>query len=600
MSNEKQIDPKSKFKSFSYQVNEVIETGDMFLLRNFLSRDEYFEMLKTDVLRTLSQQTRKKIEAGGDYPELQLLLNRILLRRYLLSERFSDFRQFTQASGIEIPSALEQLLENFNYKQEVYKSQMQLIKGLADLQCHDELFKSIRQDIRVRFYEHLPSVHVAATLEHSHPLIRPAITFMIASDNSKITTAHDLFMSAQKIDEQFRQTTEEIQDAMQLTNNDESRYWYRLDVLQNLVRNGAIWLDGRSAGAAIGWLIFSIEENIPWHTPLLSIWGVYDAYHRQFRPVDALQEKLDACVEDGIRIVAVPQATLEQPIGPETSFKDYAKQQKVHLISFPDNIPIFQVYSCLLENYQKLDIEFITKDKIPDVGHTGTNQKGELLVDQTGKFYWLQTKKFYSIQNIDVIEHMRSHKMPGWSICRKVNLGSRIISGPPFYFTDKKSSGLLIKFYWNPDTFLVDNAQKHKFSDEYSFENYRYQGALLEWGDIISVTEDILQQFPTGSPIQIRPNLSSPLNGVTLNESTVTLCCKPHPNRIWEYHFQITDNQDFSALVYEDVIPSPSLVINNLMPGKYWWRMQGFERGRQPSAWSETWSFTIVPPSDER
>ena len=598
MSNKKQLDRKTKLDGFLEQVNEATDTGKMFLLRNFLSQEEYFEILKTDVLETLSQQTLRQIESGGDYSELQLLLDRILVRRYLLSSRFSDFRQFTQARGIEIPSELGQLLDNNNDKQEVYRAQMQLVKGLAELQCDDELFLSIIKDIQAQFCEHQSCVHVSATVEQSNSFVRPAITFMIASDkNRKVTTTHDIFLSAQKIDDSFRQTAEEIQDAMLLKNNDGSRYWYRLDVFQNLLRNGEIRLDGRSAGAAIGWLIFSIEENIALHAPLLSIWGEYDARRKQFRPVDGLREKLDACVEDGIRIVAVPETTLERRIGPDTSFKDYAKQQNIHLIAFPDDTPIFDVYSCLFENYQALDIELITEDKTPDVdvSKLGRNQEGELLQDQTGKYYWFQTKKFYSIPTFDVIEHMRSHNMPGWRIWRKVDFISQELTlVPPFYFTDSKSNGLLIKFYIKPDIFLLDNAQKHKFSDEYSYENYRYQGMLLEWSDIISVTEEIVNKFPTGSPISIIPNLSSPVNGATITESTVTLCCKPHPNKIWEYYFQVADNQDFSAPVYEEVVSSPSLVINNLMPGEYWWRMQGVKPGREPSAWSEIWSFTIT------
>jgi hypothetical protein len=594
MNNEKQIDSKTNLESFLLQVNEAIETGDTFRLRNFLFQEEYFEILKTDALGTLSQHTRKQIEAGGEYTELQLLLDRILLRRYLLSRRFSEFRQFTKSSGIESPETLNQLLDNWNDEQEVYKSQMQLVKELANLQCDDELFLSIRRDIQAQFCEHQPCVHVSATVEQNNSLVRPAITFMIASDkNRKVTTTHDIFLSAQKIDAQFRQTTEEIQNAMGLTYHEGMRYWYQLDVFQNLVRNGEIRLDGNSAGAAIGWLIFSIKENIAWHTPLMSIWGVYDAYRKQFRPVDGLREKLEACVEDGIRIVAVPQSTLEKRIRPETSFKDYAKQQRIHLLPFPDDMPISQVYPYLFEKYQSLNIELVTKDNSwdfdPSIG--GRNQKGELFQDQTGTFYWSQIKKCYQIPNPSVINQMKG--MPGWRSWRKVDLISKM-QGPPFYFTNSKSNGLLIKFYRYPDVFLIENAQKHKFSDEYSFENYRCQGMFLEWGDIISVTEEIVQKFPAGSPIHITPTLSSPESGTELNKYNVLLCGKPNPNKNWEYHFQVAKNQDFSELVYEDVVSTPSLDIKNLKPGEYWWRMRGVKQGRLPSDWSEAWSFKNV------
>ena len=173
-----------------------------------------------------------------------------------------------------MPSELGQLLDNNNDEQEVYQSQMQLVKGLAELKCNDELFLSIIKDIQAQFCEHQSCVHVSATVEQSNSFVRPAITFMIASDkNRKVTTTHDIFLSAQKIDDSFRQTAEEIQDAMLLKNNDGSRYWYRLDVFQNLLRNGEIRLDGRSAGAAIGWLIFSIEEELERKLPLVEEGG---------------------------------------------------------------------------------------------------------------------------------------------------------------------------------------------------------------------------------------------------------------------------------------------------------------------------------------
>jgi hypothetical protein len=109
-----------------------------------------------------------------------------------------------------------------------------------------------------------------------------------------------------------------------------------------------------------------------------------------------------------------------------------------------------------------------------------------------------------------------------------------------------------------------------------------------------------VNQLPQGSLIQVRPLLSSPLNNATLHETTVTLCAKPHPNPLWDYHFQLANQQDFPALVDErDELSSPKLVIDNLTPGRYFWRMRGVKPGRLPSAWSETWSFTIAHPDDE-
>ena len=98
--NEKQAASKTKLESFLEQVSEAIEIQNSFRLRNWFSQEEYFEILQTETLETLSQQTRQQMRAGGDYSELQWLLERILLRRYLLSARFDAFRQFTSANGI--------------------------------------------------------------------------------------------------------------------------------------------------------------------------------------------------------------------------------------------------------------------------------------------------------------------------------------------------------------------------------------------------------------------------------------------------------------------------------------------------------------------
>jgi transcriptional regulator with XRE-family HTH domain len=159
------------------------------------------------------------------------------------------------------------------------------------------------------------------------------------------------------------------------------------------------------------------------------------------------------------------------------------------------------------------------------------DQQGELLRDcQTGAIYWVQ-HKIYHVPNFDVLNHMKAHGMPGWDGWRNLPWVSGI-KGPLFYHQNANSNGLLIKFYGQPLVFLIHNAQKHQVCDTYTFENYTYQDCFLDWRDIISMPEEMANgQFPTGLPIQMAPSLNSPANGVTIHESTVTLCPKPHSNR---------------------------------------------------------------------
>lgn len=177
-------------------------------------------------------------------------------------------------------------------------------------------------------------------------------------------TMSDIFLSGQNIDPLFKQATEEIPSAMQL-NQDGLSYWYQLNLFQELVKNGEIHLDGRSAGAAIGWLIFLIEEMVILKPNILCLWGVYDAERQQFRPVYGLREKLDACQEDGIRIVVVPEVTLRKKIDPKTSFKDYAQQKGMYLIAFPEDIPISSVYPFILNKCKELELS-VTLEKEAD------------------------------------------------------------------------------------------------------------------------------------------------------------------------------------------------------------------------------------------
>ncbi|MBI1926138.1 hypothetical protein HYR99_18035 [Candidatus Poribacteria bacterium] len=562
------------------------------------------------MLETLSRQNRERTRAERDFTAFQALVDKILLKRYLLSSRFEDFRQLVEANGVEFSPGLNNVLNNWDTDREPYQSQMQLIQDLVGLQGCDGVLGSLIEDIRLRFIAHHPFANVVATVESGHSLLRPAITFMIASNETrKVQTARDILPHLRTIDGQFRQVAEEIQNACPLMNGKGIRYWYQLDVFSYFIRDGGMGLDWQAAGGAIGWLIFLLDRHIDWNMPLLSIWGRYDAYRRQFCPVDGLREKLDACLEDGLRILAVPKSTLEEPIGPGLSFRDYAGEQKVHLIDFPDDLPMFDAYLYIFEKYQELELSSI--GKAPDVEapfYRVARNQGELLRDNYSDAYWVQNQKKYYISNPFTINHMSSHRVPGWEAMRKVHLVHRM-PGPFFDTYNSSSDGLLIKGNQTA-VFLIEDGQKRQIGDEYSFENYRHRGRLLEWGDIIWVTEEIVSKFNPGSHIQLTPilnchRMSEPLarcltgeppalHGI-LNASPVTLFPKPHSNRSWAYHIQIAENREFTPLVDERTVVFPSWSIRNLMAGTYFWRVQGVKHGRVSSGWSEAWSFTISP-----
>jgi len=611
-----ELDVQTRREYFLELMNEAIQTQAPFRLHRWMSQ-ECFEILRTEVLETLSQQNRERTRTELDFTAFQARVDKILLKRSLLNSRFEDFRQLVKANGIDIPPALDRVLNDWDNEREPYQSQMQLIQDLVGLQSCDGVLGSLIEDIRLRFIAHHPFANVVATVESGHSLLRPAITFMIASSETrKVQTASDILPHSRTIDGQFRQVAEEIQNACPLMNGEGIRYWYQLDVFSHFIRDGGMDLDWQVAGGAIGWLIFLLDRHIDWNMPLLSIWGRYDAYRRQFCPVDGLREKLDAGVEDGLRILAVPKSTLEEPIEPGVSFKDYAKEQKVHLIDFPDDLPMFDAYLYIFEKYQELELSSIGKaSDVEAPFYRAIRNQGELLVAPSSTF-WVQNQKKYYISNPFTINHMSSNRMPGWEAMRKVHLVHRM-PGPFFDTYNSRSDGLLIKGNQTA-VFLIEDGQRRQIGDEYSFENYRHRGRLLEWGDIIWVTEEIVSKFNPGSHIQLTPilnchRMSEPcssdqiglarcltgeppaLHGI-LGASPVTLCPKPHSNRSWTYRVQIAENREFTPLVDERTVVFPSWSIRNLMPGTYFWRVQGVKYGRVSSGWSEAWSFTIAPP----
>ncbi|HLM00019.1 MAG TPA: FecR domain-containing protein, partial [Pyrinomonadaceae bacterium] len=63
------------------------------------------------------------------------------------------------------------------------------------------------------------------------------------------------------------------------------------------------------------------------------------------------------------------------------------------------------------------------------------------------------------------------------------------------------------------------------------------------------------------------------------------------------YHLQVSTSPFFVAdgMVKEsDALPSPSLVLANVSPGTYYWRIRATNASGQASEWSEPWRFTVL------
>jgi hypothetical protein len=351
------------YKAFCPTVRQVLRQKDPVPLSNWVTHKHYFEMLQTSVIKKLNELTQDWIRQGDNFDELQAFLDQILLRRYLLGYRFQEFFDFIRhRDDITVPESLCEGLDNLENQRPPHQYQKKLIELLSNIQCNSQPLLGLKEDIRTRFINDRPFVHVAVTTnidETDKSLIRPGITFQMASRGRRVNSKDQIFLSAQGIDTKFMQTVEEVYSAMGLT-QDRNAYWHELELFQELVKNRETSLDGNSAAGTIAWLISLIENEATFDTSLVSVWGLvsvwatYDTYRERFIPVGGLKEKLNACKEDGVRIIVVPQATLEKEIDERTTFDRYAQNQEMCIIPIPDEVRIHALYDTILEKCEEL------------------------------------------------------------------------------------------------------------------------------------------------------------------------------------------------------------------------------------------------------
>jgi hypothetical protein len=113
-------------------------------------------------------------------------------------------------------------------------------------------------------------------------------------------------------------------------------------------------------------------------------------------------------------------------------------------------------------------------------------------------------------------------------------------------------------------------------------------GNLGAWSAVWSFTLTFVGPSP--------PSLSSPSDGVfllvspTLSWSTVSGAT--------EYQVQVSDSDDFSTIVSDTVVTTPTNVLTGLLDGSHHWRVRSIN-ATGSGAWSSIWLFTIdtTPPS---
>jgi hypothetical protein len=570
---------------FLEAVRRFFEDDDVNRLRQWVGEFEegFSVLLQTDALESIRRHTPR----SDSYRSLRSLLDTILLRRYLLDSQFDALSSMLTEMGTSIPPSL---VDVFGQNDASYAAHAELLKAWLTLETEHPVLVRLKTDLKQRFVRHQPFVYIPVLCEQFddyETFVRPAIVFGISSEErAKVASMRDIFISAQSIEPRFRQMAEEIQSAMSF-HQDERRYWYQLDILQSMVRNREIELSDRSAGAAIGWLAYLLEKRATIHPNIISVWGEYHIESKRLRLADGLEAKLQACRADGIRVIAVPKTALTTPTA-DGRFDEHAATHGIHLIPYPADAEISEVYAIILEACTELGLVDQKREPSPL-----NLQHGVLMKNVFGEIHWVQLKKKFYVPNFDIIRQMAEHQMPGWDELQDVEFVRRPI-GPVFYRKNEHSNGLLIKVHDKPRTFLIHDAQKRRIHDEYSFENFQYRDQFLDWLDVIAATDEIVNdEFPTGVPIVVTPTLESPETGATLDANRVELRCQRHVNPSWTYRIQIAQDPDFTSIFRDQTQLDPTLTVDELAPGRYFWRMRGRKEDKRDSLWSDVWTFTV-------
>ncbi len=146
------------------------------------------------------------------------------------------------------------------------------------------------------------------------------------------------------------------------------------------------------------------------------------------------------------------------------------------------------------------------------LGHR-LKEKSLLRVDVQNEVYWFQNNKLYWITDWDVINNMSG--VPGWGSVNVLPVSvfnpASIPWGPRFINTEAISDGLLIQGLGSPETYRISGGEKHHII---SPEVFVWKG--YNWADVIEVSSQIIQMFPSGSDITFTGTLSAttiPVNG---------------------------------------------------------------------------------------
>jgi len=125
--------------------------------------------------------------------------------------------------------------------------------------------------------------------------------------------------------------------------------------------------------------------------------------------------------------------------------------------------------------------------------------------------FWLQNGKAYHVLGMEIINDMSD--IPGWGyVC---DYSSDVLEitpagtppaegafeqGPDFISTNPESNDLLIQLTDDPKVYLIEDGERRWITTEAVFNNLGY-----DWGNVIVITQAILNLIPEGEPITEEP-----------------------------------------------------------------------------------------------
>ncbi|MBU1010505.1 MAG: M23 family metallopeptidase [Bacteroidetes bacterium] len=122
-------------------------------------------------------------------------------------------------------------------------------------------------------------------------------------------------------------------------------------------------------------------------------------------------------------------------------------------------------------------------------------------IEGQGTTYWIQNGLKYYVTSPTVFSEMS--EIPGWGhICDfAAETLNSFPNGPDFIGTNPTSDDLLIKLINDPKVYLIENGQRRWITSEEAFNNLG-----LDWKDIITVSQNIINLFPEGDTIPTPQN----------------------------------------------------------------------------------------------